>query len=83
MQNSREVIIFAELFDGRLHSGVPELCSLARGLADQLSGVASAILIGTDVKGLASELISYGMDKVYAADDARQAPQGKGRQREF
>ena len=71
MQNSREVIIFAELFDGRLHSGVPELCSLARGLADQLSGVASAILIGTDVKGLASELISYGMDKVYAADDAR------------
>jgi electron transfer flavoprotein alpha subunit len=71
MQNNREVIIFAELFDGRLHNSVPELCALARGLADQLSGVASAILIGTEVKGFASELISYGMDKVYAADDAR------------
>jgi electron transfer flavoprotein alpha subunit len=71
MQNNREVIIFAELFDGRLHSSVPELCALGRGLADQLSGVASAILIGANEKGLASELISYGMNKVYAADDAR------------
>jgi electron transfer flavoprotein alpha subunit len=71
MQNNREVIIFAELFEGRLHNSVPELCALGRTLADQLSGVASAILIGTDVKGLASELISYGMDKVYTADDAR------------
>jgi electron transfer flavoprotein alpha subunit len=71
MQNNREVIIFAELFYGGLHSSVPELCGLARGLANQLSGAASAILIGADVKGLASELISYGMDKVYVADDSR------------
>lgn len=71
MQNNQEVIIFAELFDGGLHSSVRELCTLGRGLANQLSGIASAILIGADAKGLASELISYGMDKVYVAADAR------------
>jgi len=71
MQTHPEVIIFAELFDGKLHNSVLELSALGRGLADQLSGVASAILIGNDVTGLASELISYGMDKVYVAEDAR------------
>ena len=70
MANNREMIIFAELFDGGLHSSALELCALGRRLANELSGIASAILIGKDIKRHASELIAYGMDKVYVAEDA-------------
>lgn len=71
MSNNREITIFAEVFNGGLHSSALELCALGRKLADELSGAASAILVGSNMKGFASELIAYGMDKVYVADDAQ------------
>lgn len=71
MQNNLEVVIFAELSNGRLHGSVTELCALGRVLANQISGRASAILVGEGVNKIAAELIAYGMDKVYAVEDVR------------
>lgn len=71
MSGKGEIMIYAEVFDGWLHSSALELCTLGRRLASEQSGLASAILIGADVRGLASELISFGMDKVYVADDSQ------------
>jgi len=47
-----------------------ELASTARKLADQLGEEANAILIGSGIEGIASELGKYGIDKVYVADNA-------------
>ena len=47
-----------------------ELASTARKLADQLGEEANAILLGSGIEGIASELGKYGIDKVYVADNA-------------
>jgi electron transfer flavoprotein alpha subunit len=70
MSPNRGVIIFAELLDGGIHRSALELCALGRRLADELSGIASAIVIGKEGQKLASELITYGMDKVYVSEEA-------------
>ena len=47
-----------------------ELASTARKLADQLGEEANAVLLGSGIEGIASELGKYGIDKVYVADNA-------------
>jgi electron transfer flavoprotein alpha subunit len=47
-----------------------ELASTARKLANQLGEEANAILLGSGIEGIASELGKYGIDKVYTADNA-------------
>lgn len=47
-----------------------ELASTARKLADQLGEEANAILVGSGIEGIASELGKYGINKVYVADNA-------------
>jgi electron transfer flavoprotein alpha subunit len=69
MSKTPEVVIFAEQFNGGLHRSALELCSLGQRLARELSGAASAIVIGQGSRKLASELILYGMDKVYVSED--------------
>ncbi len=70
MSSIRRVILFAELLDGEIHRSTLELCALGRKLADELSGIASAIVIGKEGRKRASELIAYGMDKVYVSEEA-------------
>jgi electron transfer flavoprotein alpha subunit len=71
MTTHKEVMIYAERLNGGLHRISLELSALGRKLADEFGGVASAILIGDSLQSPASELISYGMDKVYVAEEAR------------
>lgn len=71
MTTRKQVMIHAELLDGQLHRISLELAALGRKLADELDGTASAILIGDRIEGPASELISYGIDKVYVAEEPR------------
>ncbi len=68
MTEGKEIVIYAELLEGRFHRSAFELSGLARELADELGGVASAILLGSGIDGLGLELIHYGIDKVYVAD---------------
>ena len=60
-----EVWVFAEQHNGKLEDTPLELMSRARRLADILNVQMGAILLGDNVKPLASKLIHYGADKVY------------------
>ena len=69
--NYRNVWILAEFSEpGRFHSASFELLGAARGLANDLNCEVWAIALGNDLSQ-ASELISFGADKVIAVEDAR------------
>jgi len=63
-----EVWVFAEQHGGLLEDTPIELMSKGRHLADILGVQLSAVLLGDNVKGLATKLIHYGADKVYLAE---------------
>ena len=65
------VLVFAEQDQGKLAEVGLELVSKGRELADRLSCSLSAILIGYQIEDLSQELIAYGCDTVYTADDPR------------
>jgi electron transfer flavoprotein alpha subunit len=67
---AKGVWIVAEQRDGALRKVSFEIASTARKLADELGDEVCAILLGSGVEGLTSELGKYGADKVYVADDA-------------
>ena len=62
------VWVAAEHQDGQLHRTVFELLGCARGLAEKLGQDVAAVLLGRNVKGLASTLFAYGADRVYLAE---------------
>ncbi len=64
-----EVWVFAEQRDGKLSDVPLELLSKGRELADTLSVKLAAVLPGSNVEKLGDELITYGADKVYIADN--------------
>jgi electron transfer flavoprotein alpha subunit len=63
-----EVWVFAEQRNGKLEDTPLELMSKARNLADILGVKLAAVLLGNNVKALATNLIHYGADKVYLAE---------------
>jgi electron transfer flavoprotein alpha subunit len=63
-----EVWVFAEQHNGRLEDTPLELMSKGRHLADILGVKLAALLLGNNVKELATKLIHYGADKVYLAE---------------
>jgi len=63
-----EVWVFAEQHEGRLEDIALELLGRARMLADKLGVKVGAVLIGSEVKGLAEKLFQYGSDKVYLVE---------------
>ncbi|HOZ00224.1 MAG TPA: FAD-binding protein [Candidatus Syntrophosphaera sp.] len=63
------VWVFAEQKEGTIAPVVFELLGKARELADQLEAELSAVLFGSGVEDLASELIAFGADQVIVVDD--------------
>ncbi len=61
--------VFAEQKDGVLAPVVLELLGKGLDLAEQLEAELSAVLLGSEIEGLASELIAYGADQVIVVDD--------------
>jgi electron transfer flavoprotein alpha subunit len=55
--------------DGRAAEVSLELLGRARELAAELEAPVGAVLIGSEVSGLADGLIAHGADRVYVADD--------------
>ncbi len=68
MAEYKGVLVCGEIVEGRLAAITTELLGCARKLADSLGEGVSAALLGSEVKGFASELIAYGADKVYVVD---------------
>lgn len=64
----KDVFIFTEQADGKIHSITWELLGEARKLADSLGVKVGAILLGHNVSGLIPQLSERGADVVYTAD---------------
>ena len=63
------VYVFAQQVDNELSSIAFELLGKAKELAAPLNTDVTAVLIGSDVKGLVDQLAEYGADKVIVVDD--------------
>ncbi len=63
------VWVFAEQRDGKLLNVSLELLSKAKELAEILNQKVSAVLLGYCVSNLSNQLIEYGAENVYMADD--------------
>ena len=69
LEEYKGVYVFAEQVDNELSSIAFELIGKGKDLAADLGTEVTAVLIGSDVKGLADELAAYGADKVIVVDD--------------
>lgn len=69
MEKYRGVWVFAEQRDKKPARVSLELLGAGRALADKLNVDVTAILIGEGVSEIAQELIYWGADKVFIADD--------------
>ncbi|QZY54250.1 electron transfer flavoprotein subunit alpha [Crassaminicella profunda] len=65
----KNVWVFAEQRQGEIMPVVVELLGEGRKLADEIGTDLCAIVLGNNIDGLAKELIAYGADKVYVAQD--------------
>ena len=63
------VYVFAQQVDNKLSGIAFELVGEGTRLAEKLGTEVTAVLIGSDVAGLADELAEYGADKVIVVDD--------------
>ena len=70
LEEYKGVFIFAQQVDNKLSSIAFELLGKARDLAEDLDcKEVTAVLLGSDVKGLADQLAEYGADRVIVVDD--------------
>lgn len=63
------VFVFAQQVDNEISGIALELIGKGKDLAKDLNTEVTAVLIGSDVKGLADKLAAYGADKVILVDD--------------
>lgn len=69
LSSYKGVWVFAEQHKGEIAGVSVELLGEGRKLADKRGAKLSAVLVGSGIKERAKDLISYGADIVYAADD--------------
>jgi len=69
MADYKGVLVCGDIVEGKLAAITTELLGCGRKLADNLGEELSAVLLGSGVKGFASEAIAFGADKVYVVDD--------------
>ena len=69
VSDKREMLIFAEQRRGRVHPVAFELLGKAIELSGNRDLTVSAVLLGSNVRGEAQELIYYGAKRVYLFDD--------------
>lgn len=68
---SQEVWIWAEQRRGKLLPVSFELLGKGYELSQNLGGVLGAVLVGSEIEGLCAELMDYGCEKIYLAEDPR------------
>ncbi len=69
LEEYKGVYVFAQQVDNEISSIAFELLGKAKDLAKDLNTDVTAVLIGSDIKGLADQLAEYGADKVIVVDD--------------
>ncbi|MGL5780035.1 electron transfer flavoprotein subunit alpha/FixB family protein [Cetobacterium sp.] len=71
IEEYKDVWVFAEQRQGKIMPVVIELLGEGKKLAKELGVNLCAILLGNNILDLAQELIEYGADKVYLANDEK------------
>ena len=69
LEEYKGVFVFAQQVDNKLSGISFELIGEGKRLAEKLDEQVTAVLIGSDVKGLVDELAEYGADRVIVVDD--------------
>ncbi len=69
LEEYKGVYVFAQQVDNIVNSIAFELIGKGKDLAADLGCEVTAVLVGSDVKGLADELAEYGADRVIVVDD--------------
>ena len=69
LQAYKGVFVFAQQVDNVISNIAFELIGKGKELAKDLGVEVTAVLVGSDVKGLADQLAEYGADKVIVVDD--------------
>ena len=69
LEEYKGVYVFAQQVDNEISGIAFELLGKAKELAAPLNTDVTAVLIGSDIKGLADQLAEYGADKVIVVDD--------------
>jgi len=69
MADYKGVAVFCEVISGKLASISSEGLGIGRKLADDLGQELCAVLVGSNIGGMAQEAIACGADKVYVVDD--------------
>ena len=69
LEEYKGVFIYAQQVDNELSSIAFELIGKAKELASDLNTEVTAVLLGSNVKGLTDELGEYGADKVIVVDN--------------
>lgn len=68
------IFVYCEIEDGNVAEVSQELLTKGRSLANKLKCKLEAVAIGKGLDGIASEIIPYGVDKLYLVDDPRLSP---------
>jgi len=68
------IFVYCEIEDGHVAEVSQELLTKGRSLADKLKCKLEAVAIGCGLDGIADQVIPYGVDKLYLADDKRLYP---------
>ena len=68
MAKNKEVLIYGEQEDGGITTVAKELLGVGRGLAKEIDGELSALIIGAGIDS-GEEAVMYGADKVYLMDN--------------
>lgn len=68
------IFVYCEVENGIVADVSLELLTKGRKLANQLKCQLEALVIGSNLKGIESQIIPYGVDVVNIADDSRLFP---------
>ena len=68
------IFVYCEIEDGQVAEVSQELLTKGRSLANRLECKLEAIAIGYNLNEIANQIIPYGVDKLYLADDIRLYP---------
>lgn len=68
------VFVYCEIEDGHVAEVSQELLTKGRSLADELNCKLEAIAIGSKLDEIGKQIIPYGVDTLYIADDKRLSP---------
>jgi electron transfer flavoprotein alpha subunit len=69
MADYKGILVCCEIADGKLAHIATELLGAGSRLAADLGQEVSAVIIGSNISGLAQEAIAFGAKKVYVVDD--------------